>query len=172
MKFKIFGWLIVGCLLYVCPNAMGQIVTGNIVGALTTDAAVAGVAEGGAPWAVTKGTFSISNTGAVKIKVTGLIITDPAGAGVGPVTEVAASLVCGGMIVGTTSSVPISSAGDFKIKGSIKLPSRCAAPVVLIQVAAATGFGTIPTGGGPFIAISGFTSSSAADSTEPDDPEN
>jgi hypothetical protein len=160
MKLKVFGWLIVGCLLYVCPNAMGQVISANIVGSLTTDPAVAGITEAGAPWTVTSGSITISDAGVVKAKIKGLIITTPAGSGVGPVTEIAASLVCGGAIVATTTSAPISSEGNAKIKDTITLPARCVDPIVLIQVAAATGFGTIPTGGGPFIASSGFTTAS------------
>lgn len=169
MKLKVFGWLVVGCLLYVCPSAMGQDFSMDIKGSLTTDSTVAGIAPGGAPWTVTSASVTISDAGKVKAKIKGLIIP---GTGVGPVTGVQASLVCGGTIVASTASFPLSSAGDATIKGTITLPGRCVAPVVLIQVSAATGAGPIPSGKGPFIALSGFGTSSTADNErKPDEPE-
>jgi len=170
MKLKVFGWLVVGCLLYVCPNAMGQAFSMDIKGSLTTDSTIAGIAPGGAPWTVTSASVTISEAGKVKAKIKGLLIPGPTPT-VGPVTGVQASLVCGGTIVASTASFPLNAAGDATIKGTITLPSRCAAPIVLIQVSAATGAGTIPSGAGPFIALSGFTTSSAADVRKADEPE-
>jgi hypothetical protein len=169
MKLKVFGWLVVGCLLYVCPNALGQAFSMDIKGSLTSDSTIAGIAPGGAAWTVTSASVTISDAGKLKAKIKGLIL--PSTGTAGPVTGVQASLVCGGTIAASTASFPLSAAGDATIKGTITLPSRCVAPIVLIQVSAATGAGTIPSGAGPFIALSGFTTSSAADVRKADEPE-
>jgi hypothetical protein len=166
MKLKVFGWLVVGCLLYVCPTAMGQSQTFTVIGSSISDNTLGGIKAGGAPWSGT-GTCTLSDSGAVKCKIKGLIITGSGSAS--PVDAVGASLVCNGAVVGTTASAPLSTAGAAKIKGTITLPSRCSAPAILIVVLGASG-STVPPGAGPFIGLSGFTTAGAQDARPIDLP--
>jgi len=163
MKLKILGGFILGCLLYACPTALGQqvVISSQVVGS-TPGQTVAGVASGGAPWVVTSATISISADGNVRSRIKGLIIP---GTGVGPVTGVAASLVCGGSggtVAATTASFPLTSGGNAKISDTIILPSSCVAPVVLIRVTSISS-GPLPAPG-PFIALSGFKTTATAES--------
>jgi hypothetical protein len=82
--------------------------------------------------------------------------------GVGPVTKIAASLVCGGsggFVAATTRSFPLQEDGDISLADTIKLPASCVAPAVLIRIAALTD-GDLPA---PinFIASSGFSNPEA-----------
>jgi hypothetical protein len=165
MKMKVFGWLIAGCLLYACPTAMGQqVVFSNEIIGSTPGQTAAGVSSGGAPWVVTSASISVFSDGKVRSRIKGLVIP---GTGVGPVTGVAASLVCGGSggtVAATTASVPLSSGGNAKISDTIKLPSSCIAPVILIRVTSISS-GPLPAPG-PFIALSGFNTAATAESDD------
>ena len=175
MKIRVLGLLAAGCLLYVCPNALAQqVVFSTAIVGSNPGQTIGGVNSGGAPWVVTSASITISSDGRVRSRIKGLII--PA-MGVGPVTGVAASLVCGGSggsVAATTGSFPLSSAGNAKISDTITLPGSCIAPVVLIRVTATTS-GPLQSPG-PFIALSGLRTSSTAESTDtesstPDGPE-
>src|SRR5262245_38378832 len=149
MKMKMFGWLILGCVLFLCPSAMAQdslavfgikskvVFSSDIIGS-TPNQAVAGVPSGTAPWVVTGGSVSITEDGKVVSSIKGLVIPQ---VGVGPVTTIAASLVCGGsggLVAATTRSFPLQENGDASLADTIKLPASCVAPVVLIRITALT----------------------------------
>jgi hypothetical protein len=154
MKLRVFGWLIVGCLLYVCPNAMAQSISFDIIGSQTSDPATAGIKPGGANWSITSGKCDLSDSGALSCKIKGLVITGTTSAS--PVTNIAISLVCGGAVAASSDSVALSSAGDAKLKGTLTLPSRCFTPALLVQVTGITGTPTVPLGTA-FIGGSGFS---------------
>ena len=88
----------------------------------------------------------------------------------GPVTSVSASLVCGGsggIVVATTDPVPLSDDGNAEIEARIKLPDTCFGPIVLVRAA---GFNSNPLPqAGPWIAATGFTSSSENDDKDDKD---
>jgi hypothetical protein len=74
---------------------------------------VGGVPSGGAPWAVSKAHVTLNGGGHLQLAVHGLIL--PSLGNAGPVSEVSASLVCGGSggtVVATTAAVPLSTSGD------------------------------------------------------------
>lgn len=111
-----------------------------------------GNAAGGAPWVLKFGDARIRENGRIDVLIRGLVIPVAPGNGTpGPVTMVSASLYCGAdstPAVGTTASVPISTAGDARIRGQFTLPAKCLAPSVLIHpngsattYIAASGFG-------------------------------
>lgn len=101
---------------------------------------VAGVASGGAPWMVSESEFNVNSNGQVQVQVQGLLIASGAAANtVGPVTMVAAALVCGDVVAGTTPSAPLSSHGNATMQGTILIPSPCIAPAVLVEVTQTTG---------------------------------
>jgi hypothetical protein len=55
-----------------------------------------------------------------------------------PVTNIAATVYCGGTAVGTTRTAPFSLAGDARIDDTLAtpLPNPCLAPAVLLNPAA------------------------------------
>jgi hypothetical protein len=167
MKMKMFGWLIVAGLLYVCPNAKGQSFTVDLIGAITTSPTIGGISSSkttGANWGITSGSVTISPTGAVKGKITGLLIP-----GAGTATVIAVTLVCGGTVAGTTPSFALNTEGDAKIKGptaKITLPSRCDGAQVLIVVTEFMG-APVPFADTNYIADGGFLTSSTSDATTP-----
>jgi hypothetical protein len=91
--------------------------------------------------------------GQIEVRIRGLVLGAGAGAAagtVGPVTAVAASLVCGDVVAATTKEAPLSTAGDARIEDSITIPSPCIAPALLVRIAETT---TGPSTAMPFIAV-------------------
>jgi hypothetical protein len=128
---------------------------------------VGGVASGGAPWTVSRAHVTLTGSGHLNLQVRGLIL--PSMGNAGPVSQVSASLVCGGsggMVVATTGAVPLSTSGDAHIHEKLPLPTSCLAPVILVRAAVVNGATPAQP---PFIAISGFTSSSASKGEGSDD---
>jgi hypothetical protein len=113
---------------------------------------IAGVASGGAPWVVKRGFAVLTDDGRLRADVRGLILPNLGTAG--PVTEVSASVVCGGTVAATSAAVPLTTAGDAEIRAKLQIPSPCFAPAVLIRVAGANG-NTLPAPG-PWIAATGI----------------
>lgn len=117
-----------------------------------TDPMLHGNAAGGVPWVLKFGDARIRDNGRIDVVIRGLVIPVAPGNGTpGPVTTVSASLYCGAdstPAVGTTASVPISTAGNARIRDQFTLPAKCLAPTVLIHpngsattYIAASGFG-------------------------------
>src|SRR3954468_15071503 len=126
----------------------------SLAASLPADPAIHGVAAGGLPWALTRGSVRLSHDGEVRVEIRGLVIpvahgTFPAGVA-SPVTTVSASLYCApeaSAAVATTASVPISASGNARIEDDLTLPGTCLAPVVLVH----------PNGGlAAYIASSGW----------------
>jgi len=67
---------------------------------------IAGVNSGGAPWVVNHGFAVLNDDGRLRADIHGLIL--PNLGTPGPVTAVAASVVCGDAVAATTDSVPLS----------------------------------------------------------------
>jgi hypothetical protein len=112
---------------------------------MPADPAIAGVAPGGLPWQIERGSVLLQSDGRIRLSVKGLVI--PASGTTGPVQTVTASLACADGSKVQTTSVPISSAGDATIDTTITLPSTCLAPVVLVN----------PNGiAGVYIAVTGW----------------
>jgi hypothetical protein len=115
---------------------------------------IAGLKSGGAAWVVRHGAAVLDDNGDVRADVRGLLL--PSTGTTGPITQVAATVVCfsatGATVAGTTKSANLSAAGNARIRGKVTVPSPCFAPVVLIQ---ATGINDAPVTGGPFIAVTG-----------------
>jgi hypothetical protein len=100
-----------------------------------TDPTFHGVAPGGAPWVLSRGSVTLSSEGRLDLTVKGLII--PTLGNPGPVTSISASLFCGGDTsttpAATTGTEPLSSAGDGAISERVTLPANCLAPIVLVN---------------------------------------
>lgn len=126
----------------------------------TPGQSIGGVASGGAAWTVSRAHVTLGGGGHLDLEVHGLIL--PSTGNAGPVSQISASLVCGGSggtVVATTEAVALSSSGDARIHEKITLPASCVAPVVLVRAAVVNGATAAQP---PFIAVSGFNSSSTS----------
>jgi hypothetical protein len=120
---------------------------------------IAGVKSGGAPWVVSRGFAVLNDEGRLRADVRGLIL--PNLGTPGPVTAVAASVVCGDAVAATSDSVALSADGNAEIHAKLQVPSPCLGTIVLIR---ATAFnGTPLPAPGPWIAATGLTKGSDSD---------
>lgn len=117
----------------------GPLLRSSLAPSVPTDPAIAGVAPGGLPWVLGRGSVLLQSGGRIRVVIKGLVIPVahlglPAGTA-RPVTSVSASLFCNAAStpVGTTGAVPISEAGDATIDDTITLPAACLAPIVLVH---------------------------------------
>jgi hypothetical protein len=120
---------------------------------------IAGVHSGGAPWVVNHGFAVLNDEGRLRADLRGLILPNLGTAG--PVTAIAASVVCGDAVAATTDSVPLSADGNSEIHAKLQVPSPCLGTVVLIRAAAFNGV-PLPAAG-PWIAASGLAKGSDSD---------
>jgi len=120
---------------------------------------IAGVQSGGATWVISHGFAVLNDDGRLRIDIRGLIL--PNLGTPGPVTAVAASVVCGDAVAATTDSVPLPVEGNAEIHAKLQVPSPCLGAIVLIR---ATAFnGTPLPAPGPWIAATGLTKDSDTD---------
>ena len=120
---------------------------------------IAGVKSGGAPWVVNRGFAVLNDDGRLRADVRGLIL--PSLGSAGPVTAIAASVVCGEAVAATSDSVALSVDGNADIHAKLQVLSPCLGTIVLIR---ATAFnGTPLPAPGPFIAATGLTKDSDTD---------
>jgi hypothetical protein len=135
--------------------------TSGLLGSLPNQT-VAGIPSAGAPWTVREG-HAVVQQGRLKVEVKGLLIAAGTLANgnavppnligtTGAVTMVAASLVCNGMIAGSTAVAPLSTAGDAEMEGRLSI-GMCASPSVLVRIAPS--MSSTASELGPFIALSG-----------------
>lgn len=107
-----------------------QLLEAPIQGSLITDPPLFGANPGGAPWVISRGKAQLDTSGRLEVDVRGLVIPTT---GVNPVPLLAASVACNGVVVATTATVPFSTTGNARIKATVKLPTRCLAPAVLVN---------------------------------------
>jgi hypothetical protein len=157
--------LVAGCLaVSAVAEDDGALLNSRVIGSNPLQT-IGGVPSGGAAWVVSKGRTILNGDGSLNLRVEGLLLQS--NGTTGPVTEVSASLVCGGSggtVMATTAGVPLTPAGNAHVHEKITLPASCIGPVILVRVAAANG---TPVAQGPFIAATGFTN--AAPAKESDD---
>jgi hypothetical protein len=116
-----------------------------------SDNPLLGTAAGGVPWVIRPSSeVKLHTDGRMTVRIRGLLIPSGQFAGTtGPVMTVSASLYCDGNTtpVDTSNAVPLSSAGNARIRTTVMLPPKCLIPAVLIH----------PNGAlGTYIAASGF----------------
>ena len=120
---------------------------------------IAGVKSGGAPWVVSHGFAVLNDEGRLRVDLRGLIL--PSVGTPGPVTAIAASVVCGDAVATTSDSVALSVDGNAEIHANLQVPSPCLGTIVLIR---ATAFnGTPLPAPGPWIAATGLSKDSDSD---------
>jgi hypothetical protein len=120
---------------------------------------IAGVKSGGAPWVVNHGFAVLNDEGRLRVDLRDLIL--PSVGTPGPVTAVAASVVCGDAVAATSDSVPLSVDGNAEIHAKLQVPSPCLGTIVLIRAAAFNG--TPLPAPGPWIAATGLVKDSNSD---------
>ena len=113
---------------------------------------IAGVKSGGAPWMVSRGFAVLNDEGRLRVDLRGLIL--PSVGTPGPVTAVAASVVCGDAVAATTDPVLLSVDGNAEIRAKLQVPSPCLGTILLIRAAAFNG--TPLPAPGPWIAATGL----------------
>ena len=122
----------------------------QLVGSILSDPPIHMVTRGGLPWEGT-GTAKLRRHGRFEVRIRGLVIAGTDNPG--PVTSIKLSLFCAPDSSGpvfTTSSTPLSSHGNARLRQKVMAPKRCLAPVVLVH----------PNGNlAAYIAATGFTSS-------------
>ncbi len=112
-----------------------------------------GVAPGGIDWVINgKSKAKVSRDGRVRVRIDGLVFAEGPNVGKNTVPQLAATVYCGGIAVGTTKAVLFSTEGNAVIDDTLATapPSPCLVPAVLINPA--------PTGTpvtGTYIAASG-----------------
>jgi hypothetical protein len=116
-------------------------------------ATIAGVASGGAPWVVRHGLAVLTDDGRLRVDVRGLVLPS-ANNTAGPITGVAASVVCANAVVATTNVANLTTAGDAEIHAKLTVPLPCVGAVVLVRAAAVNG-APLPAPGA-FIAATGL----------------
>src|SRR5260370_15346093 len=77
---------------------------------------IAGVKSGSAPWVVNHGLAVLNDDGRLRADLRGLIL--PNLGTPGPVSAVAASVVCGDAVAGTTDSVPLRDRKSTRLNSS------------------------------------------------------
>jgi hypothetical protein len=153
--------------LFAVGTLAGELVFFSPVVGSNPGVTVGGVASAGAPWVVRHGSAILTDGGRLRVDVRGLLL--PSTGTTGPVTQVAASVVCSDAVAATSKSVNLSAQGNAEISDRLTLPSPCFGPVVLIRV---TGINNTPTAApGPWIAITG-TIKDANDNHSNDDRDN
>ena len=120
---------------------------------------IAGVKSGGAPWVLNHGFAVLNDDGRLRADVRGLIL--PNLGTPGPVTAVAASVVCGDAVAATSDSVPLGVDGNAEIHAKLQVPSPCLGTIVLIRATALNG--TPLPAPGPWLAATGLTKDSDTD---------
>jgi hypothetical protein len=117
----------------------GTVLRSDVFGSQPAGPVLFGVKPGGAPWVIAEGSAKVRRDGRVKVRVEGLVIPTPPQSGTNPLSNIAATVFCGGTAVGTTAAVPFSPAGDARIDATLAtpLPSPCLAPAVLLNPAPA-----------------------------------
>jgi len=113
----------------------GRVLEADIFGSNPTDQTLFGVKPGGAPWVIRRGEAEVRRDGRVEVRVKGLVIPTPPQNGTNPLPGIAATVFCGGKAVGTTKTVPFSTAGDARIDDRLAtpIPRPCVVPAVLLN---------------------------------------
>jgi hypothetical protein len=127
----------------------GPLLQQRLIGSILSDQPIHGVTRGGVPW-TGSGTATLDRRGRFEVEIRDLLVGGTNNTG--PVTTVTVSLYCApdsSAAVFTTTSTPLSSHGDARIRQHVTVPTRCLAPVVLVH----------PNGGaGAYIMATGFKS--------------
>lgn len=106
------------------PTAAGAktIFASSMVGLPTGSLVLDGLTGGGVPWAINAGRAILTEDGRLSVSVQGLVV---ASSGVNPVTSGRAVVVCAGVPVAFTDTVPFSGTGNAQVTTTVSLPETC-----------------------------------------------
>lgn len=101
---------------------------------------VRGLAGGGLPWEIRRGTGELRSNGRLEVRVTGLVLARRAPVpaalqGRNPVPQFRAIVSCltpSGTTNVPTRLVPASPRGNASIRTRVRLPAKCVAPIVFV----------------------------------------
>jgi hypothetical protein len=115
----------------------GTVLHAELFGSQPAGPVLFGVNPGGVPWVIAKGEAKVRRDGRVKVRIKGLVIPTAPQNGTNPLSNIAATVYCGGSAVGTTQAVPFSPEGDARIDETLgtPLPRPCLAPALLLNPA-------------------------------------
>ena len=91
------------------------------------------VVPGGRTWAVRDGAVKVTRDGRLDVRIKGLVIPEAPFNGTNPLASVSATLVCNDVPGTPTATVPLSTAGDGRIRADVVVPQPCLAPAVLVN---------------------------------------
>ena len=92
----------------------------------------------GKVWKLGSGDAKLESDGKLKVEVKGLVLNDEStgefnGTPDG-VTDVVATVICGGKIAGAAERVPLSNPkGEAKVEAKLAIPANCEKPVILLR---------------------------------------
>jgi hypothetical protein len=109
-----------------------------------------GLTPNSAPWLLGRSKLELRSSGALLVKIKGLIIPQLGTAG--NVTSIDASLYCAGETTPatTTASFPLSTQGNATIETTMSLPLSCLTPVILFNPNGSTSTYVASTGLGSY----------------------
>ena len=92
----------------------------------------------GKVWKLGSGEAKLESDGKLKVEVKGLVLNDAStGESNGTpdgVTDVVATVICGGKIAGAAERVPLSNPkGEAKVEAKLAIPANCEKPVILLR---------------------------------------
>lgn len=127
--------LVVAVVAIAAASGGDRSLKSTLAPSVPTDPVFHGVAPGGLPWVLSRGSVTLNNDGRLDLTVKGLVI--PTLGTPGPVTSISASLFCGADTsttpAATTGTEPLSTAGDGRISERVTLPADCLAPIILVN---------------------------------------
>ncbi len=153
---KTFATVVMACVLagmFTVSTMADELVFFSPVVGSNPGVTIAGVTSGGAPWVVRRGAAVLTDNGRLNVDVRGLVLPSESNTA-GPVTQVAASVVCGDAVAASSGAVTLTTNGDAEIHAKLTLPSPCLGAIVLVRVAGVNG--TVLAAPSAFIAATGL----------------
>lgn len=95
----------------------------------------------------------LTDDGRLRLDVRGLVLPS-VGNTAGPITQVAATVVCGNVVAATSGPVALSKDGDAEIRAKLTVPSPYLGAIVLVRAAGVNG--TVLAARTAFIAATGL----------------
>jgi hypothetical protein len=113
-----------------------RLLDASMTGIPTGGLAIDGVAGGGKPWVLDRGSAKLSADGRLQVSVQHLVLEN----GTNPISMGRAIVACnGGADVVMSGLVPYSPEGNAMVNTRVSLPSPCLAPVVFFAGQTANG---------------------------------
>ncbi len=122
----------------VCAANADEILRAKLRPCLKDGTTFGDVGSCGKVWKLGSGEAKLEADGKIKVEVKGLVLNDAStgefnGTPDG-VTDVVATVICGGNLAAMAERVPLSNPkGDAKAEAKLAIPAKCEKPVVLLR---------------------------------------